>query len=133
MDPRHPELAIPRVKELIAQYDRVLADMRKATTRSRLNELEREGSAVVQEIYLVTPRLHEAMMQASRESRHNLSVAVVEKPVEKQYMDIYEIAEVQTDPAPIKEVEQLKEIYMAPNQAETVVVEPKPRKKRVKK
>lgn len=110
MDPRHPELAIPRVKELIAQYDRVLADMRKATTRSRLNELEREGSAVVQEIYLVTPRLHEAMMQASREARHNLSVVVVEKPVE-----------------------QLKEIYTAPNQAETVVVEPNYKKKAKKK
>lgn len=83
MDPRHPELAISRMRELMKQYDRVEKDMEKATTSAQLGQLEREGGLVVQEICLVAPRIHEAMMQTSRQRRHDLSRGVVEKPVEK--------------------------------------------------
>ena len=81
MDPRHPELAISRMRELMKQYDRVEADMAKATTSAQLGQLEREGGLVVQEICLVAPRIHEAMMQTSRQRRHDLVHGVVEKPV----------------------------------------------------
>ena len=83
MDPRHPELAISRMRELMKQYDRIEADMNKATTSAQLGQLEREGGLVVQEICLVAPRIHEAMMQTSRQRRHDLAHGVVEKPVEK--------------------------------------------------
>lgn len=83
MDPRHPEQAISRMRELMKQYDRIEKDMNKATTSAQLAQLEREGGLVVQEICLVAPRIHEAMMQTSRQRRHDLSRGVVEKPVEK--------------------------------------------------
>ena len=73
MDPRHPEQAISRMRELMKQYDRIESDMAKATTSAQLAQLEREGGLVVQEICLVAPRIHEAMMQASRQRRHDLS------------------------------------------------------------
>lgn len=73
MDPRHPELAISRMRELMKQYDRIENDMAKATTSAKLAELEREGGLVIQEICLVAPRIHEAMMQTSRQRRHDLS------------------------------------------------------------
>lgn len=103
MDPRHPELAVKRMNELLVQYNRIEDDMKKTTIRSRLGQLEREGGLVVQELCLVAPRLHEAMMQTSRQRRNELAHGIVEKPVEK---------------------------YVEPNQAETVIVEPKPRKKK---
>lgn len=103
MDPRHPELAVKRMQELLAQYNRIEEDMKNTTVRSRLGQLEREGGLVVQELCLVAPRLHEAMMQTSRNRRFELARGLVEKPVEK---------------------------YVEPNQAETVIVEPKPRKKK---
>ena len=78
MDPRHPELVIPRMGELIEQYDRILRDIRQATVYNKLGELEREGSLVVQEICLVAPRLHEAMMQASRNRRYDLAHGVTD-------------------------------------------------------
>lgn len=106
MDPRHPEQAISRMRELMKQYDRIEKDMGKATTSAKLAQLEREGGLVVQEICLVAPRIHEAMMQTSRQRRHDLARGIVEKPVEN---------------------------YVAPNQAETVIVEPKPRKKKTTK
>ena len=77
MDPRHPELAVSRIKELIKQYDRIEKDMGKATTSAQLGQLEREGGLVVQEICLVAPRIHEAMMQTSRQRRHDLTHGVV--------------------------------------------------------
>ena len=77
MDPRHPELAISRMRELMKQYDRVEKDMNKATTSAQLAKLEREGGLVVQEICLVAPRIHEAMMQTSRQRRHELSHGVI--------------------------------------------------------
>lgn len=114
MDPRHPELAIARIKELYNQFSRVLEDIKTASTSSRLGELEREASLVVQEICLVAPRLHEAMMQASRQRRHDIARGVLVEPQDTL-------------------VEKPVEKYVAPNQAETVVVEPKPRKKTAKK
>ena len=83
MDPRHPELAVSRIKELIKQYDRIEKDMAKANTSAQLGQLEREGGLVVQEICLVAPRIHEAMMQTSRQRRYELSHGIVEQPVEK--------------------------------------------------
>lgn len=91
MDPRHPELAIKRMRELMKQYDRIEKDMNKSTTTAQLGQLEREGGLVIQEICLVAPRIHEAMMQTSRQRRHDLSHGVfvepqdtaVELPVEK--------------------------------------------------
>ena len=83
MDPRHPELAVSRIKELIKQYDRIEKDMAKANTSAQLGQLEREGGLVVQEICLVAPRIHEAMMQTSRQRRHDLTRGAVEKPVEE--------------------------------------------------
>lgn len=77
MDPRHPELAVSRIKELIKQYDRIEKDMAKANTSAQLGQLEREGGLVVQEICLVAPRIHEAMMQTSRQRRHDLTHGVV--------------------------------------------------------
>lgn len=118
MDPRHPELAVARLKELLKQYDRIEDDMKTATVTSKLGQLEREGGLVVQEICLVAPRLHEAMMQASRQRRHELSHGFFpEVP-----------AEALKEPTP-----EAIETYVAPNQAETVIVEPKPRKKKTTK
>ena len=96
MDPRHPEQAISRMRELMKQYDRIESDMKKATTAAQLGQLEREGGLVVQEICLVAPRIHEAMMQASRQRRHDLSRGIlvepqdtaVELPVEKSATQI---------------------------------------------
>ena len=83
MDPRHPEQAVIRLRELMKQYDRIEEDIKKATVSAQLGRLEREGGLVVQEMCLVAPRIHEAMMQTSRQRRHDLSHGVVEKPVEK--------------------------------------------------
>ena len=77
MDPRHPEQAISRMRELMKQYDRIEKDMGKATTSAQLGQLEREGGLVVQEICLVAPRIHEAMMQTSRQRRHDLSHGII--------------------------------------------------------
>ena len=73
MDPRHPEQAISRMRELMKQYDRIEADMDKATTSAQLGQLEREGGLVVQEICLVAPRMHESLIQSSRQRRHDIS------------------------------------------------------------
>lgn len=83
MDPRHPEQAISRMRELMKQYDRIEADMGKATTSAQLGQLEREGGLVVQEICLVAPRIHEAMMQTSRHRRHELSHGIIEEDINK--------------------------------------------------
>lgn len=80
MDPRHPEQAISRMRELMKQYDRIENDMAKATTSAKLAELEREGGLVIQEICLVAPRIHEAMMQTSRQRRHDIAKGVLIEP-----------------------------------------------------
>ncbi len=102
MDPRHPEQAISRMRELMKQYDRIEADMNKAITSAQLGQLEREGGLVVQEICLVAPRIHEAMMQASRQRRYDLSHGIVEKPVEKPVV-IEKLVETELD----KEVNEI--------------------------
>lgn len=80
MDPRHPEQAITRMRELMKQYDRIEKDMKGATTSAELATLEREGGLVIQEICLVAPRIHEAMIQASRQRRHDLAKGVLVEP-----------------------------------------------------
>lgn len=92
MDPRHPELTVSRIKELVKQYDRVEKDIKATTVSNKLGQLEREGVLVVQELCLVAPRLHEALIQASRNRRTELSRTTVntetkaettEKPAKK--------------------------------------------------
>ena len=73
MDPRHPELAVSRMRELMKQFDRIEKDMKATTVSNKLAQLEREGGLVIQEICLVAPRLHEAMIQTSRMRRQELS------------------------------------------------------------
>ena len=102
------------------RYDRIESDMAKATTSAKLAELEREGGLVIQEICLVAPRIHEAMMQTSRQRRRDLSRGNV-------YGQMREYA------ATAEKVDEPVENYVAPNQAETVIVEPKPRKKKTSK
>lgn len=114
MDPRHPEDSIWRMRQLMDQFQFVLDKLNNETVSSKLGEAEREGALVVQEICLVAPRLHEAMMQASRRRRHDLTHGVVEE-AEKNIKE----------PTP-----EALETYVEPNQAETVIVEPKPRKKK---
>ena len=86
MDPRHPELSIERMDELMKQYKGLLAKMRTCNVSSGLAQSERECGLVVQEICLVAPRLHEAMMQVSRTRRAALARGIVieEKPVEEK-------------------------------------------------
>lgn len=125
MDPRHPELAKGRLKDLLKQYDTVEADMSRAATSAKLGELEREGSLVIQEICLVAPRLHEAMMQTSRQRRYDLAHGVLDEPQDT-------LVEMPHD-GYLSVDEAIEEIPTPPNQAETEVVEPKPRKKKSKK
>lgn len=103
MDPRHPELALPRVEELIVQYKRIQSDFAATDSLHKLSSLEREGSLVIQELCLVAPRLHEALIKVSRTRRSEITRGVVSSPAE---------------------------IPTAPNQAEVYIAEPKPRKKR---
>lgn len=120
IDPRYPEKAIPRIRELYDQYDGVFKKVRECGSFSELGMLEREGTAVVQELYILTPRLHEALMEASRIRRRDISRAPV-----NQSGHTPEIAS--------EDVEKPVEKYVAPNQAETVFVEPKPRKRKTAK
>lgn len=80
MDPRHPELAVARIKELIKQYDDIEERMKHATTSAQLSQAEREGGLVIQEICLVAPRIHEAMMQTSRNRRYDLTHGIFIEP-----------------------------------------------------
>lgn len=128
MDPRHPEQAISRMRELMKQYDRIEKDMTKATTSAQLAQLEREGGLVVQEICLVAPRIHEAMMQTSRQRRYDLShgiafgytpeekvgeytkatIGIEEKPVEKPVEKSFHRADVATGVEDSYKVEEPK-------------------------
>ena len=87
MDPRHPELAISRIDELMTQYKRVISDMQTCSISSQLAQLERECGLVVQEICLVAPRLHEAMIQVSRTRRAALAHGIVEEEPDKNIYD----------------------------------------------
>lgn len=133
MDPRRPELSITRLDELMEQYKKILNDMKTCNVSSRLAQFEREGGLVVQEICLVAPRLHEAMIQASRTRRAALAHGIVEEEPEISMKNVETPVEspVLTDFE--KNVKTGEEAYVEPNQAETVIVEPKPRKKKTSK
>lgn len=91
MDPRHPELAVSRMRELMKQFDRIEKDMKSTTVSNKLAQLEREGGLVIQEICLVAPRLHEAMIQTSRMRRQELSrqmSSLSKRELNKVYKDI---------------------------------------------
>lgn len=126
MDPRHPEEAIWRMRQLMEQFQIVLDRINTETISSKLGEAEREGALVVQEICLVAPRLHEAMMQASRNRRHDLSHGTAFGYTPEEKVGKY-------TKATIGIVEKPVEKSVAPNQAETIIVEPKPRKKKTAK
>lgn len=83
MDPRHPEQAVIRLRDLMLQYNSIESKMLEATTTAQLGQLEREGGLVVQEMCLVAPRIHEAMMQTSRKRRHQLAMGITYVPEEK--------------------------------------------------
>lgn len=78
------------MRELMEQYARIEKDMKEAVTSAKLGELEREGSLVIQEICLVAPRVHEAMMQTSRNRRYELTHSLVGEPVELGIRTKYE-------------------------------------------
>ena len=128
MDPRHPELAIKRVKELISQYERVEADIRECTVSSKIAQLEREGGLVVQEICLVAPRIHEGLMQTSRQRRYDLSHGVVVDMSKYEVPDVIGEENIGGESRSVKTPhdgylsvdEAIEEISTPPNQAETV-------------
>lgn len=131
MDPRHPELAVSRIKELIKQYDRIEKDMGKAATSAQLGQLEREGGLVIQEICLVAPRIHEAMMQTSRQRRHDLTHGVVAELV-KDKADVIGEENIGGESGPVKKsfhradvITEIEDPYK--------VEEPKPKKKTTRK
>lgn len=116
MDPRHPELAISRMDELIERYKKLLSQMRTSNISSQIAQAERECGLVVQEICLVAPRLHEAMIQVSRTRRAAINRGLVTPKYPNETGNTVS-----------------NEVYVAPNQAEVEIVEPKPRKKKTKK
>lgn len=133
MDPRHPEQAVTRMRELMQQYDSIACDMRHATTSAQLAQLEREGGLVVQEICLVAPRIHEAMMQTSRQRRHDLSRGILIEPQDTA---------VETPQGGMFEPEVVEEpVEKSFNRADVItevenpykVEEPKPKKKTTRK
>lgn len=121
MDPRHPEQAISRLGELFEQYKRVMSDMERCSSSAKLGALEREGGLVVQELCLVAPRLHDAMIAASRDARKAIASGRV---IPAEYLKEPTLEAVE------KYTKDAIEHYVAPNQAETVIVEPNYRKKK---
>lgn len=119
MDPRHPELVLPRVKELLAQYEKVESKIKGATLSSQLGGFEREGSLVIQEICLTAPRLHEAMMLVSRNKRKGLSQQIVPEFSTPELV------------GPTAQVIAINEATT--EEAEVAAVEPKPKKKKSNK
>ena len=137
MDPRHPELAISRMRELMKQYDRVESDMKKATTSAKLAELEREGGLVVQEICLVAPRIHEAMMQTSRQRRYDLAHGVVFSYIPEEKVGKYIKSTIGIEKKPVekpveKSVQSVTKQTTEPTQS-VKKTEVKPKKKTTKK
>jgi len=189
MDPRKPELVVPRIDELVEQFKKVLTNIKTAKTSYAISDAEREGVMVVREICLTAPRLQETLIQASRNRRiamaHGL-VDVEEEPQEIKEEEAKSEEEVISDDGgemgeergeeeeategeteeengeeeseivpeentvvenlvetPLEEeVEkniedaanetknEVKEIYVPPNQAETIIVEPNYHKKK---
>lgn len=107
MDPRHPELAVSRIKELIKQYDRIEKDMGNAATSAQLGQLEREGGLVIQEICLVAPRIHEAMMQTSRQRRYDLSHGVAFGYTPEEKVGKYTKATIGIEEKPVEKVSEI--------------------------
>lgn len=116
MDPRHPELVLPRIKELIKQYDTLLKELSEETVSYRLAELERKGSLIVTELCLVAPRLHDNLMSASRQRRSDLAKGIliepqdtaVELPVEKPVEKAFHRADIVTEVEDSYKVEEPK-------------------------
>lgn len=179
MDPRKPELVVPRIDELIAQLKNVLNNIKTATTSHAISDGEREGISVIRELCLTAPRLQETLIQASRNRRVAMShglVDVKEEPEgikEEEAKNEEEVIsdddgemgeerrekeetageeteekngeeESETAPEETTVVENIEddtneaksdsnEIYVAPNQAETVIVEPNYHKKKKSK
>lgn len=129
MDPRHPELAISRMRELMEQYNRIEADMNRAATSAQLAQLEREGGLVVQEICLVAPRIHEAMMQTSRQRRHDLARG----NVYDQMREYAATAERVDDPVEKSQEKCEKEAPKQPEKCDKTEVKPKKKTARKKK
>lgn len=125
MDPRHPELAVARVKELVERYDEIESGIASATTSSKIGQLEREGGLIIQEICLVAPRLHEAMMQVSRQRRHDLSRGILVEPQDTSVELPYTPEE--------KVGKYVKATIGASEDQEEQATEPKPKKKRTVK
>lgn len=74
MNPRDPETAIKYIDETKAKYDGVIERMGKARSQVELSGLEREGIRYVQELFLVTPRLQEALILSSQKNRRRLQI-----------------------------------------------------------
>lgn len=146
MDPRHPELVLPRVKALVEQYEGILGRIETATLSTQLGQCEREASLVIQELCMTAPRLHDALNQASRLKRKTIVnnftyVAPEEEPTPRPVVEKVRIT-LDEEPTPAEifyeVVEHVskklaEEVPTAPNQAETIIVEPKPRKKKTSK
>lgn len=139
MDPRHPEEAISRMEELMEQFNETMNALKVETVTNKLGELERKGSLTVQEICLVAPRLHEAMMSISRTRRSAIAHGLVSTMGEYDHADIVDSEKVEEaieylEKSTFEKPEsESTEHYVAPNQAEVEIVEPKPRKKKSKK
>ena len=121
MDPRHPEKVLPRIKELVKQYEDLEKRISEATVSSDLGQLEREGSLVVQELCLVAPRLHEGLMNTSRNRRTELMSGIVEKRRSEALVEIAKQAE--------KISEQVSEIADTITEKEKKPAKKKPAKK----
>lgn len=76
MNPRDPETAVKYIDEVKAKYDGLLDRINKATSLVEISALEREGVRYVQELYLVTPRLQEALIITSQKNRRRLNTQI---------------------------------------------------------
>ena len=135
MDPRHPELAVSRLRELMKQYERIEADMGKAMTSAQLAALEREGGLVVQEICLVAPRIHESLMQTSRFRRKELSrpvSALSDSELSSLYKSVREDKETEKEITK-EEFDNFVGGVVVPEETKEPEEAPKPKKKKTTK
>lgn len=139
MDPRHPEEAVSRMEELMGQFNETMRAIKVETVANKLGGLERKGSLLIQEICLVSPRLHEAMMSISRTRRAAIAHGLVSAMGEYDHADIVDSEKVKEaieylEKSTFEKPEsETAEHYVAPNQAEVEIAEIKPRKKKTKK
>lgn len=78
-DPRHPETAMPRIKELIAQYDHLKKEMKDVVASADISHIERKGTLIIREIQLIVPRLRESLMIDAREARKEMHTRAIQK------------------------------------------------------